>query len=373
VEHMTTGKSGADEPTRGHEPTRERVQATIGQVGGYWRPLAAVVRLLEEIGELAELCEIAPGSNVAGPSGRSTRDAEQLGSELADLWIITAALSDQFLGTVGEPDSHPPSGDGDGPVSRETGRGARDPLGSLVAAAGPIARIVNYYDGPKTPRNFDGWISLSDAVAEFHRVLADAAHAHDVDLARAVDAKLDAIPALDSGRFRVGEHDPSTAASLERFRALHTASAEPAAAGPGRDAAGADLDVERARLWGSPEWSSESFASNVQTIVADLTLFTKAAPWERLDGYVISGPAFASLALLDNWLARLLAAIVARDPMDAHRTAPDDVRPAAAPAHGSERRLTFNGLPLHVSLFSPPHDASDSDRLADTFLLLRRQ
>jgi NTP pyrophosphatase (non-canonical NTP hydrolase) len=363
---VTSGHSNED------EPTRERVRATVGQVGGYWRPLAAVVRLLEEIGELAELCEIAPGSDVAGPSGRSTRDAEQLGSELADLWIITTALADQFLGAVAEPDlaGRLPE---DGTDQGGGGRPAGEPLGGVVVAAGRIARIVNYYDGPKTPRAFEGWIPLSEAVAGFHRALADVAHAHDVDLAKAVDAKLDAIPALDFGRFRVGEHDPSTAASLEGFRATHAASTEPAAAGPGRDAAGADLDVERARLWGSPEWSSESFTSNVQTIVADLTLFTKAAPWERLDGYVISGPAFASLALLDNWLARLLAAIVARDQMDAHRTAPADARPAAAPADGSERCLTFNGLPLRASAFSPLYGASDSDRLADTFLLLRRQ
>jgi NTP pyrophosphatase (non-canonical NTP hydrolase) len=369
---MTTGKSGADEPTRGHEPTRERVRATIGQVGGYWRPLAAVVRLLEEIGELAELCEIAPCSDVAGPAGRSTRDAEQLGSELADLWIITTALADQFLGTVAEPDLAgrlPEDGTDQGGGGRAA---SHELLSGIVAAAGRIARIVNYYDGPKTPRTFEGWIPLSEGVARFHRALADVARAHEVDLAKAVDAKLDAIPALDSGRFGAGRHDPSTAASLERCRALHAASTE-LAAGPGRDAAGADLDVERARLWGSPEWSSESFTPNVQTIVADLTLFTKAAPWERLDGYVISGPAFASLALLDNWLARLLAAIVARDPMDAHRTAPADVHPAAAPLDGSERCLTFNGLPLRVSAFSSLYGASDSDRLADTFLLLRRQ
>ncbi len=367
MEHMTTGKSGADEQARGHEPTRERVRATIGQVGGYWRPLAAVARLLEEIGELAELCEIAPGSDVAGPSGRSTRDAEQLGSELADLWIITTALADQFLGAVAEPDlaGRLPE---DGTDQGGGGRPAGEPLGGVVVAAGRIARIVNYYDGPKTPRTFEGWISLSEAVARFHRALADVACAHEVDMVEAVNTKLDAIPALDSGRFGAGAHDPSTAASSERFRALHAASAEPAAAGPNRNAASAELDLERARLWGSAEWSSESFASNVQTIVADLTLFTKAAPWERLDGYVISGPTFASRALLHDWLTRLLDEISDCDPADAY--------PVTAPAgglDGPELPLTFNGLPLHVSLFSPPHDASDSGRLADTFLLLRRQ
>jgi hypothetical protein len=320
---VTTGPSSAD------EPTRERVRAAIGQVGGYWRPLAAVARLQEELGELAELCV------------SSTSHAERCASELADLWIITTALADQFLGRVAEPGSYarrPPA--------------SRDRLGGLVAAAGRIARIVNHYDGPKTPRTFDGWISLSDAVAEFHRALADSAHAHDIDLAVAVAAKLDAIPTLDAGRFRAGEHDPSTAASLQRFRAIRAASSCP--------------EAERERLWGSPEWSSKSFESNVDAIVVGLSSFTKAAAWERLDGYLISGPAFTSIALLDDWLRRLLAELSDRDPMDE----------AAAPTPDGDgaRRFAFNGQRLALAVFSPLYDVPDLCHSPDgTFALLRSE
>jgi NTP pyrophosphatase (non-canonical NTP hydrolase) len=158
--------------------TQERVRTTLGAVGGYWRPLAAAVRLLEELGELAEI--------IVSP----TPDAGERAEELADLWIITTALADQFQGDVAEPGSHP----------RRTPP-SHDLFAELLAAAGLIARIVNYYDGPKTPRSLDGWVSLSDAVAEFHRVLADVAHAHNVDLAAAVRGKLAAIPTLDAGRF----------------------------------------------------------------------------------------------------------------------------------------------------------------------------
>lgn len=170
-----------DEPPRGLS-TQERVRTTLGAVGGYWRPLAAAVRLLEELGELAEIL-VSPRP-----------DAGELAEELADLWIITTALADQSLGDVAEPDSHP----------RRT-PASHDLFEELLVAAGPIARIVNYYDGPKTPRSFDGWVSLGDAVAEFHRVLADVAHAHDVDLAAAVRGKLATIPTLDAGRFPSGE------------------------------------------------------------------------------------------------------------------------------------------------------------------------
>jgi hypothetical protein len=402
-EQPSTGK-----PTRANEPTRERVRSTIGLVGGYWRPLAAVARLQEELGELAELlatpgheaglassgsdaelaspghdAELASSGHEAGlaSSGsdaelaspgheaerRSSEHGGRLASELADLWIITTALADQFLGAVAEPDSHAarPPGEGAGLVSREGWRVARELLNDLVAAAGPIARIVNYYDGPKTPRSFDGWISLGDAIAEFHRSLASVAHAYGVDLAKAVEAKLDAIPAIDSGRFRAGAHDPSTAPSVERFRALPSAALEPGDAQAGRDSL-PDLDIQRARLWGSPDWSSDDPASNLRAIVADLASFTKAAPWEGLEGYVIHGPVLPSKTLLDDWLARLLEAMGARDQADAHLVGvppgtPEDLR----------RRLALGGLPLHVSVLCARHRPGDSGHpMSDVFLLL---
>lgn len=328
------------------EPTRERVRATIGLLGGYWRPSAAVARLLEELGELAELL-VSRGSDT---EPRSSETATRLASELADLWIITTALSDQFLGAVAEPGSHLPR------------RPSPDILGSLVAAAGRIARIVNYYGGPKIPRDFDGWISLSDAVAEFQQTLSDAAQAHDVDLAKAVDAKLDAIPALDSGRFASEAHDPSTAASRERFRALHGATAE-SSASPTPCAMYAGLHAPRGRLWGSPEWSSDDFASNLDPIVADLISFTKAAPWEGLDGYVVWGPPLSSPALFEGWLAQLLAGLVACDPAAG--------QPASGLSEGPERHFGFNGLRLCASGFCSLYDASDSHRSpAGTLLLL---
>src|SRR5947209_7312422 len=102
------------------------VRETMIAAGGYWRPLAAVARLLEELGELSELLY----SGGEAPDG--------LPEELADLWIITAALADQFLAEVDEP----------GEVAA-----AEVDLGALVAAAGPVARVVNHYDGPKVPRS----------------------------------------------------------------------------------------------------------------------------------------------------------------------------------------------------------------------------
>lgn len=228
--------------------------------GGYWRPLAAVARLLEELGELLELLEEGP--------------AAELGGELADLWIITTALADQFLAEVPEPGTAR-SG------STETD-GAR-----LVIAAGPIARVVNHYDGPKVPREGVPMPSLRSSIAEFHRVLGALATALGVNLDDAVRSKLAAIHRRgDIERFARDGFDPSTAAVLGRLGDL------PALALP-------------ARLWGAPELpASGSPGEWAAAIFASLEMFAKAARPEGLEGYVIelspdAGQLAALVAALD--------------------------------------------------------------------------
>jgi NTP pyrophosphatase (non-canonical NTP hydrolase) len=290
------GGEVTDSATEGGS-TQQLVRATMAGVGGYWRPLAAVARLLEELGELAELL------------GEPTPDREELASELADVWIITTALSDQFLGAVAEPDSLEEPGSLEDPDSNGT---PTDQLGALVACAGQIARIVNYYDGPKTPRSLEGWPSLSDAVAELHRALVRLARTHRVDLGIAVAGKLRAIAVRDSRRFARAEHDPSTAPCLKLFRAAAT------------DAWGAQ--IEAARLWGAPAWSAQPLAANVAAIVPTLGSFTRAAPRERLEGYVVSGPTLDSEQASDEWARAVL----------------------------SELTIAFNGVPLSASVLSAP-------------------
>lgn len=232
--------------------TQSRVRQTMLDAGGYWRPLAAVARLLEELGELAEL--------LAEPSPAT----DALGGELADLWIITAALADQYLVEVPEP------GTGVGGAVTERGSSARagvdHALAALIAAAGAIARIVNYYDGPKTPRRLAELPALATAVPDFHDQLARLAGALGIDLAKAVDAKLEVIHATDMQRFSHETRDPRTAPILARLRA-----AEPA--------------TEQLRLWGAP--STDPAHS--------LRSFLRACGPERLDAYVIEEPLLAAL------------------------------------------------------------------------------
>jgi NTP pyrophosphatase (non-canonical NTP hydrolase) len=302
----------------------------MARVGGYWRPLAAVARLLEELGELAE--------SLASPDPASAaQDGEELASELADLWIITTALADQFLGEVGEPGLHEASERGEQASASNTIGAPGDPLGALVAAAGQIARIVNYYDGPKTPRSLEGWPSLSDAVAELHGGLARIARAYGVDLHAAVTDKLHAITVRDSERFARAEHDPSTAPSLVQFRLIETTRW--------------GMQVEHARLWGAPSWSVQSLASNVTAIVPTLTMFTRAARRERLDGYVITGPVLESAELLDDWAGGVLRRLAAHDPrLERQESKSGDDRDRGG-------TLMFNGVRLSATIIlgSVPH------------------
>ncbi len=304
----------AREPVASSGSAQQSVRATMARVGGYWRPLAAVARLLEELGELAE--------SAASPAA----DPRELASELADLWIITTAVADQFLAEVAEPGSHPAG-------TRAPG----DQLSELTASAGRIARIVNYYDGPKTPRSLEGWPSLSDAVAAFQRALGAIAHAHGVDLAMAVADKLRAVAVRDSERFAKAEHDPSTAACLGQFRLIQTT------AWGGQ--------IARARLWGAPAWSPQTLGANIAAIVPTLVSFTRAAQRERIDGYVFSSPALDPHESPDDWVRAVLLELARQDPlreMDASETAREP-----------DAHISFNGVLLAVSAFSDLHRTDD--------------
>jgi hypothetical protein len=297
------------------------VRQTMLGAGGYWRPLAAVARLLEELGELGELLD-----------GSDPPPAE-LSSELADLWIITTALADQFLAPVAEPSEH------------QSGGGAPS-IAALLEAAGPIARIVNHYDGPKLPRAGTEMPSLAEAVHVFHGVLARLAAGHGVELDRAIREKIEAIHRRgDMQRFARSGHDPSTAGVLKRL--------------PSRDE----------RLWGAPDWpQGRTSEEQARELAPSLLSFAKAARAERLEGYAIAMPAethdSASLA------HALLSALAAHDP--SRGTDSNEMQDDPAPAP-DVAETSFNGVALSVELQSPEQGA-DSDAPnteTESFMLLR--
>jgi len=240
------------------------VRETMIAAGGYWRPLAAVARLLEELGELAELLDAGSGP-------------EPLAGELADLWIITAALGDQFLAELEEPAA----------AAAAAPDGASADFGALVTAAGSIARVVNHYDGPKVPRAGTAMPSLHGAVADFQATLASLAAAREVDLSAAVIAKLERIRERgDIERFARDGFDPSAAAILARV---------------GRT----DLPP---RLWGGPDRRpGEDGEAYARELAGPLVMFAKAARAERIEGFLLEGPEPPGAAGRSAWLRALVA------------------------------------------------------------------
>jgi hypothetical protein len=300
------------------------VHTTIMAVGGYWAPVNAVARLLEELAEVGELLPADPASG----------SPPELAGELADLWIISTVLATQFNVTVPDPGQA-------GPSDR-----AADFTG-VVRAAGQIARVVNYYDGPKNPRSPGELPTLAAAVAAFQQVLAAFAARHGVGLDAAVDAKAAEAAAVDRGRFPVTP-DPGTAPSVAAFAASQ---------------AGRSPSAGTAGLWGAPPWAAaRSAAHNLDLTVPFLTRFAKAARPEGLCGFVIElpgRPAGDDQAALSRCVEELLTALAVRDP-----------RPGTAPA--GEGRLTFHGLPLSVTVFSPLYAEPDPRHSRQgTFVLLQ--
>ena len=229
-----------------------------------------MARLLEELGELVELLEDpAPASS-------------ELAHELADLWIITTALADQFLGVVAEPQT-------------QTGQGLESTGAAMraIVAAGRIARVVNYYDGPKTPRSPSDLSSLRQAVPRFHEALGALAGSLGIDLAKAVTEKIEVIHGRDMERFEREDSDPSTATCLGLLRGSPALAGDPA------------LEL---RLWGAPDWTSGSVSEAAAAMAPSLESFAKAAGPEELQGYVIAGPATRGLEK-PYWLDALLHAL----------------------------------------------------------------
>jgi len=309
-----------------------QVHAMIAAIGGYWRPVNAIARLLEELAELGE--ELTVGA-----------EGEKLSAEFADLWIISACLANQFLLALADEraeTAEPDQGGAEGGFVR------------LVEQAGRIARVVNYYDGPKNPRSLDGFPTLAAAIASFHRTLRTLAVSQGVDLDAAVESKVTAATERDRGRFAVS-YDPSTADSLRAFTPVLPSAPSPASR-PGR------------RLWGAPTWDERlTVEHNVDLIVPFLTCFAKAAERENLDGFVIrlpDGPETGDLPALSRHLSRVLICLAARGPQP-NASFPAEVRTPGWP-------FSFGGTRLRLSVFSPLDPAPYAQhRRPGTFVLLQ--
>ncbi|QOV40262.1 YqcI/YcgG family protein [Streptomyces ferrugineus] len=330
----------------GMSPTQSAVHEMIQAVGGYWSPHAGVVRLLEEVGEFSQELASVPAAQ-----------SSNVGAELADLWIISTCTANQFAVPVTDP---PKDTSASAPGAKK--RSKQDPrlfdeLLDLLHWAGQIGRAVNYYDGPKTPRTLDDWVPLRTSVPRMHKALYRISANCGISLTNELDSKLDHVAVRDKGRF-ARAYDPSTAGALQDFAKLQADS--PCLFSP------------VSRLWGAPDWDvDKSLTANVAELAPHLTRFAKAAPHERLDGFVISvpgvadrAPGAATMADLAHWFRRLLQALTEVDELP-NDSLSGDVR-------GPGWQFLFHRQRMFVSVFSPLYETSHSRHSSDhTFVMFQ--
>lgn len=308
------------------------VRAALAAVGGYWRPSAGVLRLLEELGEVSAALDHG--------------DAQELGDELADVWIISTAIADQYLAAVAPlavDAGAGPASAGDAAAGQQSAvdqafaaapaaaDGPHRLLAELVVHAGRIARIVNHYDGPKTPKTLDGWIALGPATAALHGTLLALAAAHGVRLGAVVAGKLALLTERDRGRFAPSS-DASTAPVLVRVRAAHP-------------------ELAGARLLGAPNWNPASADLAADAALATITTFVKAADPEHLDGLLVPAPPGLHGAALAGWWGELAArARQAGRPIEPAWARATVVEPASGTASGTGAASGFAVVQRRASI-----------------------
>lgn len=315
---------------------QQKVAEVIDGLGGYWAPSSAVARILEELGELAEVLSTIQGGFID----------HSIAEELADLWIITTCLANQFCIFLPESEQQRY---GESSSSFEV-----SDLSLLLVQAGLIARVVNYYDGPKPPRSLEDWVPLGKAVRLFHAHLFWIADFFKVDLESAIDHKLDESAIRDKGRFRTN-FDPSTAHCLNNFQAI--AQETPCTFAP------------VARLWGAPTWDNErSLVENVRRCIPYLVRFTKCAKLEGLDFFVIEMNDLHSnndgMSMLTGRFRELLHVFASEDPTVN--------RSFRGPVDRPGWQFGFNGVRLFISVFSNIYSSDHPRHSPDsTFIVLQ--
>ena len=289
------------------------MHSTIQGISGYWRPISGVARLLEELGELSEHLESAK-KGLYHPG---------LAEELADIWIISTCTANQFNIKLG-----------DSKAIDFGGAFTGNNFHNLVSHAGRIARIVNYYDGPKNPRNFDSWPTLGPTIAALHSALYRIANEFDVALEKVIDEKISAMISLEQ-RHPEKSFDPTTAESLVHFQFIRLTTACPYA--------------NEASLWGAPIWNSScSISQNIDSLLPYLISFTKAAVHEHLDGFVIEvndDLLTQDMKILARWFREFLKTLAEKD---LKPNAFDDVN-----IMQRGWQFSFNRIRLFISVFSP--------------------
>lgn len=301
---------------------RWKVRETVLALGGYWSPLSAIARLLEEIGEVAELLQ---GIDV---------NPDRVAAELSDVLIISLCIADQYCAdlTAECPGTYEnrPSADIGSAVS------LRAAFCDLAQRAGRLGRLVNYLEGDKPPKAGEPVSHVAVEAMNIVAALLHMADSIDQDLFERVSATLDMNSRRDRNRFKP-RYDPSTAVALDAFSAVTDKTL--------------CAFARRAKVWGAPDYCDDrDLVWNASRIASALRRFCRVAPSEGLDGFVVRLQApsqIRSLALFAKTFFHLLSEL-GRANVDAGLTDPmkGDLR-------SPTWRFEFAGVPFFISTFAP--------------------
>lgn len=233
---------------------QQKIDRMIIHLGGYWRPLSGLARLLEEVGEV----------------GGALHDQNEaaLGEELLDVFVISTCLANQYAIEL---------------VDQSNGRGERlvhRAYYSLVREAGEVARVLNAYEGDKKLKATATPGSLQHHLESTQAAVFDIAREIHLDLYAEIGSLIEEKSTRDYGRF---DHtpDPITESSVRLYTQFNSG-----------------------RYWGGIEAKPSEEASRYKEREYNLARFFKIAHVEGLDGFVIrqrDEPFIVTSSLEQDW------------------------------------------------------------------------
>ncbi|WP_449403225.1 nucleotide pyrophosphohydrolase [Exiguobacterium artemiae] len=172
---------------------QQKVDETIRALGGYFRPLSGLARLIEEVGEVGEALE--------------TGDELSFQAELVDVLMISTCLANQYVTDLAQ--QHQQLG-----TMEDEGQGS---FYRLVHEAGQVARVMNGYEGDKPPKQTEDIIPIGMSLARLQRELFRLVRPHGINLLQEIDRTNEKNLNRDRKRFAL-TRDPVTEATIDHFR-----------------------------------------------------------------------------------------------------------------------------------------------------------
>lgn len=302
---------------------QRKVEESITSVGGYWRPLSGLARVMEEIGEVGELIH-----------NNSSRG--EINNELADVFIISTCLANQYCANLSL--EYKKIGYSGNIIKLMEMIEVEDDILELyiklVRQAGRLGRIVNHYDGDKRKKEGEENLILSKEIAELHIILFTMAKTLSIDIFESVTEVLVRNSKRDKGRF-VTLYDPTTVSSLKRFenivKSTHC------------------IFATTAKIWSSPVFNQKfSIEENLKLSCEVLSRFNRCAEYEGLDGFVIEilGHEYGdSIQNLSKTVNKVLRYLSDNDPSAVNCMNENIIDP--------KWRFSFGGVTFFITTFAP--------------------